>query len=232
MVHPQWPAHWLGLPVSQTEWETGQWLQPFHIPCQHLRPLQALAEQNTDWEESVKRPDSSLKPFWDMAELQVQVLGHETAGLSKVRNISWRHFLSATPMYQKRGSSKRKKSRGRSRSGMMWVYHQGMLKLQHPSNDLHGGMEQPWARSYGATTAGKEAAARLALVLLIVFAKKSHSYFWPDTRSHVDSILEEAERPELVPSDMHGYDFLITRYRGLGGVPTAKPSQKWHYTRL
>lgn len=109
MVHPQWPAHWLGLPVSQTEWETGQWLQPFHIPCQHLRPLQALAEQNTDWEESVKRPDSSLKPFWDMAELQVQVLGHETAGLSKVRNISWRHFLSATPMYQKRGSSKRKK---------------------------------------------------------------------------------------------------------------------------
>lgn len=32
-------------------------------------------------------------------------------------------------------------------------------------------MEQPWARSYGATAAGKEVAARLALVLLIVVAK-------------------------------------------------------------
>lgn len=60
---------------------------------------------------------------------------------------------------------------------MTWVYHRDVLKLQHPSNDLRGGMEQPQARSYRATTAGKEAAARLALVLLIVFAKKSQGYF-------------------------------------------------------
>lgn len=59
----------------------------------------------------------------------------------------------------------------------MWVYHQGMLKLQHLSSDLQGGTEQSRARSYGATTAGKEAAARLALVLLIEFAKKSQGYF-------------------------------------------------------
>lgn len=63
------------------------------------------------------------------------------------------------------------------RNGMTLVYHQDKLKLQHPSNDLQGGMEPSQARSYGATTAGKEAAARLALVLLIVFAKKSQGYF-------------------------------------------------------
>lgn len=60
---------------------------------------------------------------------------------------------------------------------MMLVYHQAKLKLQHPSNDLQGGMEQSQARSHGATTAGKEAAARLALVLLIVFAKKKSRLF-------------------------------------------------------
>lgn len=53
--------------------------QPFHVPCQ--RPLQALAEQSTDWEASLKSLDSSLKPSRERAALQFQVLGHEVAGL-------------------------------------------------------------------------------------------------------------------------------------------------------
>lgn len=155
--------------------------QPFHVPCQ--RPLQALAEQSTDWEASLKSLDSSLKVSRERAALQFQVLGHEVAGLGcwglatkhpGHTGQGYTHRLKAFLQPKRECPPRKKKS---SRKGRTWVYHWGTLELQHPSADLWAGMEQPRARSYGATTAGEEAAASLALVLLIVFAKKRQGYF-------------------------------------------------------